>query len=69
MKPESDNSPAGLLALALDECAHLGHHLVMRDAGARVVDGLLHLGVKPAVVGRFVFGAGKAGRDRIGRHG
>jgi len=60
---------AGLFALALDEGAHFGHHLIMRDAGAQVVDGFLHLGVKPAVVGRFVFGAGEAGRDGIGRHG
>src|SRR5471032_660592 len=39
------------LTLRVQDGAHLGHHLVMRDTGAGVVDGLLHLGAKPPIIG------------------
>ena len=57
-----------LLAARLLRClydgVHLRHHLVMGDAGARVVKACLHLGAEPKVVS-FSF----LGRDELGRDG
>ncbi|OIQ84094.1 hypothetical protein GALL_340890 [mine drainage metagenome] len=42
-----------------DNCIHLAHDLVMRNARARIINGCLHLGAEPPVMCIGFFGRGK----------